>query len=245
MSKNTALAPILTDIVNMQLSKKDLIELLETEAETELENSLDIAMADLDDASKKFDHAKQKFSEFEKKQDSKLCSSLEKTLLSKLDKFQLDPEKIKVRCNAQWINLESKQARDANNHEIYINDLGYTHYYLKIITKGELRISVKITYDYDNIRIEANSEQKTIKAPADYLRKRLALCDDLINTCNKLEIERKKVKDIKEDIANIPKKIKKLSSGITRTALASSDKGKSILKLMNSLKRENQKAIQQ
>lgn len=239
-----ALQPVLTDIVNMQLSKRDLIELLETEAEVELNNSLEIANDNLTKAIEKKDKIIQKYVEFERDQDEKLCKGLKQEILDKAKKFNINiaDEHVKIKYLVTWEEIKQITVRDSNEREIYIAVTDYREY-LRDIEEGTLKTKIKLYYKADEIEITIYSKEKKIKAPISYISQRAKLIDKIVAAQNEYLEQEKLVSEINKEICNIPKKIKVLSAGITRSALNSSDRGKSIIRLLDSLKRENKRVL--
>ena len=242
-SKENALAPVLTDIVNMQLNKKDLVELLEAEAEQELNNNLILAKKDLDDADSLFNTSIDNYITYNNNIDNKLCAKYIKELVALAATLDITENELEIEQQVKWTNKNTKEIKDKYNNIIYIYDKRGISTYLRHIVSNTASLNVSVKCTYNGVNLNFDRYIAEIKLPQPTINKLNALADELMKLYNIKRDKKDIVYEINKNISLIPKRIKELSAGITRSALNSSDKGKNILKLLNSLKTSNKNSI--
>lgn len=218
MSDTAVLAPQLNDIVNMQLSKKDLMEVLECDVMDQLEKTME-------EAKKNYSILFEKYNSFHTKIKEEERSTIEnrpetKKFIECMNVACSDHKDTKHKIDWNVYTCKDNGLRPEKLRATICFDVDGTY---NSSTEGSLRFNIYLTKTESNVLEKLYKERKEAEAKAGEARA-------VVESC-------------KENIINAPKKLKSLSASITKKALDSSDKGKTILKLLTQIRSEEKKEI--
>jgi hypothetical protein len=202
------LDPVLTQICNMDLSKKDVLEILEVETLQEIEKEeaeISARIKTLENVKRSLNHEMEIEDEKEKEEIKKLFSSKVDPIFGKIE-FQ--------------VNLEFGYPKQPFNCVDYV-------------APDKIFAKVSGSNDYTNIGSRKCIVHETGKA---YQKKVLTLNAKVVEISKQISNEYAASGKIQERKRNLPKILKEFSAELSKRALDSTEKGKGVISILRSIR---------
>ena len=233
--------PQMTEIVNCQLTKKDLMELLESERENELDAQIKAENKQIKLLKTESNVLFKELQELKTKEEAKL-SKQAKTVGEKVLKSLSLPLTTSDGISLCETDTKIILVPDAESESVYTSLHEYnTTWYSKV---KEITVSATIRVNVNGDTTSVNFLKKIqCDIPEQVKEKLLELDYQVYSFAKAIAAQEQVVRNLRHTQANLKGEMKTLSAGITRTALAGNDKGKAVLDLLAKLRNEAKKQI--
>jgi hypothetical protein len=236
MSTKTLEVPIfnaeMNEITQCQLTKRDLLELVEAETEKEINARMDVLRGQTEELSTKIDKCIDQIRPIDIKEEDRIrdiCITLAKKAAITVDTTCTDPH-----ISTGIINISYVYNDKDKNH-----DYGYNREVIGV-SVGRVSVIINIKTDNTDARI---STHFIVPLTESYKSKVISLYNARREIALEKHVLDEEYRNLAVRLRDIKTEIKQISAGITRKALESDEKGKSVLSLLTQMRNSARKQI--